>query len=281
MSSASTYYGPDSMFTSANLAAARLSALENHECFRQSKQATESSSFNGETLGKGRSSKKQLGSALSSVAALISKLDEEQPTQWESRSAPTLQLRAIKRPDETLSIFLKKVEAARISREGTSSALSGSANLTGTSSSADTTLLQPLWQDENFDQTQTLDRIPAYESEIRRTAYTILMKRAGSARDFVTAADNRFDASTTILTARAEALLVAERMLKRVDNGFTVHTTAWTLTTPFTDNMPALFEACRTPLNIKVTVQNCCEQGAQALRLDLPINAMAAVTTVR
>ncbi len=223
------------MFTSANLAAARLSALENMDCFRQSAdtcpaEVKAEDSVHGLTLGKGRQSRKTLGSSLVSVAALISKLDEEQPTHWESRSAPTLQLRPIRKPDEALRIFLEKVEKARVNRED---------------AEADTTPVIDL--DDYSSQTVTLDRVPAYEREIRRTAYSLLMKRSGSDRDFVTASDNRFNASTSILTARAKAVLMTERLLRRVEHGFTVNTVGWTLTTPNTDNMPALFESCRTP----------------------------------
>jgi hypothetical protein len=99
--------------------------------------------------------------------------------------------------------------------------------------------------------------VPAIEREARRSAYSLLMKHCGTARDFVTASDNRFNASTSILTARAEAILLAERLLRRLDDGFSVNTLAWTLTAPNTDNTPALFDSCRTPQNIKVTVQNC------------------------
>jgi hypothetical protein len=241
----SAYYGPDFMFTSANLAAARLSALENLDCFKQPAQPrvpeTEAAaSVHGHTLGKARQGKKPLGSALVSVAALISKLDEEQPTQWESRSAPTLQLRPLRKPDEALRIFLGKVEKARINQQD-----------------AEAKTAPAIVQDWSDAQTVTLDRVPAYEREIRRTAYALLMKRCGSERDWVTALDNRFNASTGILTQRAEAVLMAERLLRRVEHGFTISTVAWTLTTPNTDNMPALFESCRTPQNIKVTVQDC------------------------
>lgn len=241
----SAYYGPDFMFTSANLAAARLSALENLDCFKQPAQSPvpeseATMSTHGHTLGKARQGKKPLGSALVSVAALISKLDEEQPTQWESRSAPTLQLRPLRKPDEALRIFLGKVEKARINRQD---------------AEADTApAIEQDWSDA---QTITLDHVPAYEREIRRTAYSLLMKRCGAEREFVTACDNRFNASTSILTQRAEAVLMAERLLRRVEHGFTVNTLAWTLTTPNTDNTPALFESCRTPQNIKVTVQDC------------------------
>ncbi len=118
----SAYYGPDSMFTSANLAAARLSALENIDCFKRSadtcvSEAKTEESVHGLTLGKAGKGRKTLGSSLVSVAALISKLDEEQPTQWESRSAPTLQLRPIRKTDDALRIFLKRVEKARVNRE--------------------------------------------------------------------------------------------------------------------------------------------------------------------
>ncbi len=234
------------MFTSANLAAARLSALENHQCLKLANSEAQAheediDSFHGCTLGKNRQAKRPLGSSLVSVAALISKLDEEQPTHWESRSAPTLQLRPIRKPDEALRIFLKKVEAARVNREDLE---------------FDTTLCSEL--DNNYDaQTVTLDRVPAFEREIRRTAYSLLMKRCGPARDFITASDNRFNASTSILTARAEAVLLAERLLRRLEHGFSVNTTAWTLTTPDTEYTPALFEACRTPQSVKVTVKDC------------------------
>ncbi len=241
----SAYYGPDSMFTSANLAAARLSALENLDCFKQPPESrnTESQaeeSVHGLTLGKARQGKKPLNSALSSVAALITKMDEEQPTHWESRSAPTLQLRPIRKPDEALRIFLGKVERARLNREDSEAITAPVADY-----------------DSIEQQTVTLDRVPAFEREIRRTAYTILMKNSGQQRNFVTASDNRFNASTSILTQRAEAVLTAERLLRRVDNGFTVSTVAWSLTTPNTDNTPALFESCRTPQSIKVSVQDC------------------------
>lgn len=241
----SAYYGPDSMFTSANLAAARLSALENLDCFKQPEQAgakerEAANSVHGNTLGKARHGRKPLGSALVSVAALITKMDEEQPSHWESRSAPTLQLRPLRKPDEALRIFLGKVEKARINRED---------------AEADTApVVEPDWIAA---QTITLDRVPAYEREIRRTAYSLLMKRCSGERDFVTACDNRFNASTSILCARAEAVLMAERLLRRVEHGFTVNTVAWTLTTPNTDNTPALFESCRTPQGIKVSVQDC------------------------
>lgn len=258
----SAYYGPDSMFTSANLAAARLSALENIDCFKRSadtcvSEAKTEESVHGLTLGKAGKGRKTLGSSLVSVAALISKLDEEQPTQWESRSAPTLQLRPIRKTDDALRIFLKRVEKARVNRED---------------SEAETSPVIDV--DDYSSQTVTLDRVPALEREIRRTAYSLLMKSSGSQRDFVTASDNRFNASTSILTARAEAVLMAERLLRRVEHGFTVNTVAWTLTTPNTDNMPALFEACRTPQSVKVTVQDCQRFA------DFPVNAMSAATRV-
>lgn len=239
----SAYYGPDSMFTSANLAATRLSALENQQCLKAKADAGQEDSVHGNTLGKARHGRKTLGSSLVSVAALISKLDEEQPTQWESRSAPTLQLRPVRKPDEALRIFLQRVEQARIDREG---------------EDVDTA---PVQEPESFDpynsQTITLDKVPAYEREIRRTAYSLLMQKCGPERDFVTASDNRFNASTTVLVARAEAILLSERLLRRVEHGFSVTTPAWTLSTTDTDNTPALFESCRTPQNVKVTVQNC------------------------
>jgi hypothetical protein len=212
------------MFTSANLAASRLTSLESQDCFRRKPEVKTEESVNGRTLGKGRQGKKPLGSALVSVAALISKLDEEQPTQWESRSAPTLQLRPVCKPDEGLKLFLQRVEKHRVNRE---------------ESQADATPIEEL----NWLEAQT--------------AYSLLMKHCGTARDFVTASDNRFNASTSILTARAEAILLAERLLRRLDDGFSVNTLAWTLTAPNTDNTPALFDSCRTPQNIKVTVQNC------------------------
>lgn len=228
------------MFTSANLAASRLTSLESQDCFRRKPEVKTEESVNGRTLGKGRQGKKPLGSALVSVAALISKLDEEQPTQWESRSAPTLQLRPVCKPDEGLKLFLQRVEKHRVNRE---------------ESQADATPIEELnWLEA---QTVTLDRVPAIEREVRRSAYSLLMKHCGTARDFVTASDNRFNASTSILTARAEAILLAERLLRRLDDGFSVNTLAWTLTAPNTDNTPALFDSCRTPQNIKVTVQNC------------------------
>ncbi len=228
------------MFTSANLAAARISALESYDCFKPKVEAQTDDSVHAKTLGKGRHGKKPLGSALVSVAALISKLDEEQPTQWESRSAPTLQLRPIKKPDEALKLFLQKVEKHRVTREST---LPETAHV-------------PSPVDYEF-QTVTLDRVPAVEREVRRTAYSLLMKHCGTGRDFVTASDNRFNASTSILAARAEAILMAERLLRRVENGFSVNTFAWTLTTPSTENTAALFESCRTPQSVKVTVQDC------------------------
>ncbi|MCC7532111.1 MAG: hypothetical protein IT342_26645 [Candidatus Melainabacteria bacterium] len=241
----SAYYGPDLMFTSANLAAARLSALENLYCFKQPAsscvpEAEASISVHGQTLGKARHGRKPLGSALVSVAALISKMDEEQPNHWESRSAPTLQLRPLRKPDQALRIFLGKVEKARINREEAEPETAP--------------VVEPDWLEA---QTITLDRVPAYEREIRRTAYLLLMKRCGGKRDFVTACDNRFNACTSILAQRAEAVLMAERLLRRVPHGFTVNTVAWTLTTPNTGNTPALFESCRTPQNIKITVQDC------------------------
>lgn len=228
------------MFTSANLAPARISALESHDCFKPKVEAQSDDSIHAKTLGKGRLGKKPLGSALVSVAALISKLDEEQPTQWESRSAPTLQLRPIKKPDEALKLFLQKVERHRVTRED---ALPETA---------------PIHSPEDYEfQTVTLDRVPAVEREIRRTAYSLLMKHCGTGRDFVTSCDNRFNASTSILAARAEAILMAERLLRRVENGFSISTFAWTLTTPSTENTAALFESCRTPQSVKVTVQDC------------------------
>lgn len=243
------------MFTSANLAAARLSALENMDCFKRSSdscavQEKAEESVHGLTLGKAGQGRKTLGSSLVSVAALISKLDEEQPTHWESRSAPTLQLRPIRKPDEALRIFLQKVEKARVNREA---------------SEFDTTPVIDV--DDYSSQTVTLDRVPAYEREIRRTAYSLLMKRGGSQRDFITASDNRFNASTSILTARAEAVLMTERLLRRVEHGFTVNTVGWTLTTPNTDNMPALLEACRTPQSVKVSVQDCQNYKNELLKV--------------
>ncbi|MBX9950460.1 MAG: hypothetical protein K2Y39_14930 [Candidatus Obscuribacterales bacterium] len=228
------------MFTSANLAAARLSALENHDCFTRNAEVRSYDSVNGKTLGKGCRTKQPLDSSLVSVAALISKMDEDQPTQWESRSAPTLQLRPVRNPDQALKLFLQKVEKHRVDRE---------------EAQADTVPVLDINSSES--QTVTLDRVPAFEREVRRTAYTQLMKHSNASRDFVTASDNRFNASTNILVARAEALLMVERFLRRVDNGFSVNTPAWTLTTPNTDNTPALFESCRTPQNVKVTVQDC------------------------
>lgn len=274
MPSASTYHGPVSMFTSATLAAARLSALESYDCFKRfgSSQAepaepvAEVDCLHGNTPVKNRPGKKTLGTSLVSVAALISKLDEEQPTQWESRSAPTLQLRPIRKPDEALRIFLKKVESHRLNR---------------LNSEADTREVE-----EAFDsveaQTVTLDRVPAYDREVRRTAYSLLMRNCGPHRDFVTASDNRFNASTSILTARAEAILLAERLLRCVENGFTVTTAAWTLTTPLTDNTPALFESCRTPASVKVSVQDCqnLKQAECVASANGPVNAMSAVTCV-
>lgn len=273
MPSASTYHGPVSMFTSATLAAARLSALESHDCFKQSgssqgepeEPALESDCLHGNTPVKNRPGKKTLGTSLVSVAALISKLDEEQPTQWESRSAPTLQLRPIRKPDEALRVFLKKVESHRLNR------LNSEANTRQVEEAFDSVEAQ----------TVTLDRVPAYDREVRRTAYSLLMRNCGPHRDFVTASDNRFNASTSILTARAEAILLAERLLRRVENGFTVTTAAWTLTAPLTDNTPALFESCRTPASVKVSVQDC-----QSFKQDKcaavcgPTNAMSAVTYV-
>lgn len=260
----SAYYGPDSMFTSANLAAARLSALENHQCLKAAANGVQDQSVHGNTLGKAHHGRKTLGSSLVSVAALISKLDEEQPTQWESRSAPTLQLRPVRKPDEALRIFLQKVEKARVNREEREEQEADTAPV------QDPHYLESHESDESYEpyeslasfdaydsQTITLDKVPAYEREIRRTAYTLLMKRSGPERDFVTASDNRFNASTSILVARAEAILLSERLLRRLDHGFSVTTPAWTLTTPNTDNTPALFESCRTPQNVKVTVQNC------------------------
>lgn len=275
MPSASTYHGPVSMFTSATLAAARLSALENYDCFKRSDapavqkdEQADVDCLHGNTPLKNRPAKKTLGASLVSVAALISKLDEEQPTQWESRSAPTLQLRPIRKPDEALRIFLKKVESHRVNR---------------LNSEADT---RPV--EEAFDsidaQTVTLDRVPAYDREVRRTAYSLLMRNCGPVRDFLTASDNRFNASTSILTARAEAILLAERLLRRVDNGFTVTTAAWTLTAPLTDNTPALFESCRTPASVKVSVQDCQSSAREKCTVraaEVPANAMAAVTSVR
>jgi len=228
------------MFTSANLAASRLSGLESPDCFNRRAEVQSDDSVNGGTLGKGCRAKKPLGSSLVSVAALISKLDEKHPTQWESRSAPTLQLRPIRKPDEALKLFLQRVEKHRVGKEG---------------SHIDTAPVEEFNSYES--QTVTLDRVPAVERELRRTAYSQLMKHCSAGRDFVTASDNRFNASTSILVARAEALLMAERFLRRIDNGFSINTAAWTLTTPNTDNTPALFESCRTPQNIKVTVQNC------------------------
>lgn len=228
------------MFTSANLAASRLSALESRDCFNRKAEVQADDSANGRTQGQGCRAKKPLGSSLVSVAALISKLDETHPTQWESRSAPTLQLRPIRKPDEALKLFLQRVEKHRVGKE---------------ESHADTASVEEFNSYES--QTVTLDRVPAYEREVRRTAYSQLMKHCSAGRDFVTASDNRFNAATSILVARAEALLMAERFLRRIDDGFSINTAAWTLTTPNTNNTPALFESCRTPQNIKVTVQDC------------------------
>jgi len=227
------------MFTSANLAAARLSALESRECFKEKVEFRPEDSLNGR-LDQGRSGRKTLGSSLVSVAALISKLDEEQPTQWASRSAPTLQLRSIRKPDEALKLFLQKVEKHRATIEQTQIDSAPVVNF-----------------DSAEAQTVTLDHVPAVEREIRRTAYSLIMKHCGEARDFVAASDNRFNAATNILTARAEAILMAERLLRRVDDGFSVNTAAWTLTTSSSANTPALFESCRSPQNVKVTVQDC------------------------
>lgn len=234
------------MFTSANSAAARLSALENNHCLKavETPERQETDSFSGNTLGKGRQGKKPLGASLVSVAALISKLDEQQPTQWESRSAPTLQLKPVRKTDEALRIFLRRVEAARVNRQ---------------ECEEDTTQLD-VEESAPDSQTVTLDNIPAYEREVRRTAYSLLMKRCGPDRNFVTASDNRFNSATNILTARAEAMLLSERLLRRVEHGFTVNTPAWTLTTSNTENTAALFEACRTPQSVKVSVKNCHSQ---------------------
>ena len=248
----SAYYGPDSMFTSANLAAARLSALENQQCLKAKAAAGQEDSVHGNTLGKAHHGRKTLGSSLVSVAALISKLDEEQPRQWESGSAPTLQLRPVRKPDEALRIFLQRVEKARTDREVREDENVDTVPVQEADSSNSHNSFDPY-----SSQTITLDRVPAYEREIRRTAYSLLMKSCGPERDFVTASDNRFNASTTILVARAEAILLSERLLRRVEHGFSVTTPAWTLSTPDTNNTPALFESCRTPQNVKVTVQNC------------------------
>jgi hypothetical protein len=262
------------MFTSATLAAARLSALESYDCFKRSESSpaehheqADVECVHGNTPVKNRPGKKNLGSSLVSVAALISKLDEEQPTQWESRSSPTLQLRPIRKPDEALRIFLKKVESHRLNR---------------LDSEADTRPVQE-GCDGIESQTVTLDRVPAYDREVRRTAYSLLMRNCGPHRDFVTASDNRFNASTSILTARAEALLLAERLLRRVENGFTVTTAAWTLTAPVSENTPALFESCRTPASIKVSVQDCrsmMQQPCTSRPGAGQFNAMAAATSV-
>jgi len=249
------------MFTSATLAASRLSALEGYECLRREQSQAGEDCLRGNTQARHRPMRKPLGSSLMSVAALISKLDEEQPTQWESRSAPTMQLRPIRKTDEALRIFLKKVEAHRANKSACE---------------ADTNSIDELF-DSVEAQTVTLDRVPALDRELRRSAYSLLMKNAREHRDFAVATDNRFNASTSILTARAQAIRLAERMLRRVDNGFTVTTMAWTLTVPTTENTPALFESCRTPISIRVSVQDC----HQVNEIYAPVNAMSAVTSVR
>lgn len=226
------------MFTSANVAAARLSVLEDEACFASNQQSDYASSHRGLKLAKGSKSA-QLGSSLMSVAALISKLDEEQPVAYESSSSPTLRLQPLKKPEEALQKFLERVEAAR---------------LKGDQRTADWQSWAPVTEEfSKFEETDTLDNIPCQIMETRRSAYKTLAKRTFNYLNFERADTNRFNTSTEQLVISAQKANLPERVMIRWVNGVAFHAPGWTLSTADDKDPASLLKACRTAAEVKVS----------------------------
>lgn len=231
------------MFTSANVAAARLSVFENEACFAGADQIDHAASHRGPQLLKGSKSN-QLGASLLSVAALISKLDEDQPSTYESRSSPTLRLQPLRKSDEALKFFLERVEAARLKDVKT-----------------DVVVVEPQsWAPETaeisrFEETQTLDNVPVQILETRRSAYKTLAKRTFSYLNFERADGKTFDTSLEQIMLKVQPPRVAERVLIRSVDGVAFHSQGWTLSIADDKDPASLLKACRTAAEVKITFQ--------------------------
>lgn len=232
------------MFTSANVAAAKLSVFENEACFAGADQVEHAASNRGPRLLKGAKSN-QLGASLMSVAALISKLDEDQPSTYESRSSPTLRLQPLRKPDEALKIFLERVEAARLKDVKVEIPI------------AETQSWAPKTAEiSQFEETQTLDNVPFQILETRRSAYKTLAKRTFSYLNFERAEGKTFDTSLEQIIIEVQPLRVAERVMIRSNDGVAFHSVGWTLSTAEDKDPASLLKACRTAAEVKITFQS-------------------------